>query len=252
MHDGPGIRLTVFLKGCPLRCAWCHNPESQLPCAEEITRTQKLGDTKLQINETLGKAMGAADIVDRALADKPFFDESGGGITISGGEPLLQIDFTTEILRLCKQHAVHTSVDTSGYAEAAHLLKVIPFTDLFLYDLKLMDPLAHNKYTGKGNQLILDNLKKLISMRLRVFIRIPLIQDITDTKENLGAIRQFLSHAGGVERIDLLPYHHTASGKYERLQLPFTHSELEPYRRDRAEQIKFYFSDVAEYVSIGG
>jgi pyruvate formate lyase activating enzyme len=252
VHDGPGIRLTVFLKGCPLRCIWCHNPESQLPCQEETTRIQKLGEIKHEIKETIGREMSATDIVERALADKPFFDESGGGVTISGGEPLMQADFTSEMLRLSKQHAIHTAIDTSGYAEADNLYKVIPFTDLFLYDLKLMDEAAHIKHTGKSNQLILNNLQKIISLRLRVFIRIPLIQDITDTESNLSSIRKFLSEAGGVERIDLLPYHHLATGKYERLQMPFTTLNKQPYSRDHAEKIKSYLSDVAEYVSIGG
>lgn len=252
VHDGPGIRLTVFLKGCPLRCQWCHNPESQMHCPEEFIRVQRVGDINHEVKETMGKYMNAIDVVNRALVDKPFFEESGGGITLSGGEPLMQIEFTTEILQACKQHSLHTVIDTSGYAETKDFQRVIPFTDIFLYDLKLMDPTAHIKFTGKSNQLIHNNLITLLNQKRRVFIRIPLIQDITDTSSNLDAIRQFLDRAGGVERIDLLPYHHTASGKYERLQKPFMNSMPRQYDPNKAEKIRLYFSETADYVSVGG
>ena len=196
--------------------------------------------------------MSVQEVFDQILHDKPFFEESGGGITLSGGEPLAQAEFCLEILRKCRQAGIHTAVDTSGYAPVETIRKFMPLTDLFLFDLKLINPLEHEKHTSCNNRLILENFRLLHASGSRIILRIPLVEGITDTPLNLGQIRQFLSGFSTLERIDLLPYHCIARGKYQKLGLPYSLEQKQNYDIRKACQLRETFSDLARLVTVGG
>ncbi len=251
VHDGPGIRLTVFLKGCPLHCWWCHNPESRSPEPEKAKRVLRMGESCFETTETIGRHMKASEIVGRALADKPFFDESGGGITLSGGEPLMQPEFAAEIMALCKQAGIHTALDTSGYAPLKSVEAISPFTDLYLFDMKVMDAQLHLQFTGKTNQIIIENLKWLSKQNKNIHIRLPLIPEITDTAANLKAIKQLLQSLGNIQRLDLLPGHDLGREKLKRLGLKQPAAKA-AYNRHKAEEIKLFFNEAVPLVTIGG
>lgn len=230
IHDGGGIRTLVFLKGCPLRCPWCHNPEGQRK-APEVMRYAD-GSTK-----TAGRRWSVQELVRTVERDTIFYDESGGGVTVSGGDPLLQPDFLRAFLAACKARELRTAVETSGYAPWPHVERVLPFVDLWLYDLKLMDPERHRRWTGVANRRILDNLQRLNAAGARVIVRVPVVPGVNDDRENLEATARFVAGLGGVEEVHLLPYHRTALSKYERLGLPYalaqtpepTAAEMEGY-----------------------
>lgn len=252
VHDGPGIRATVFFKGCPLRCAWCHNPESQLCQVEQYNKVLKLGQKTLTVQESIGKNWTVKQVMDEIRADIPFFDESHGGVTISGGEPLMQPQFLNALLARCKSNGIHTAVDTCGYAKQEVIEDIAGHTDLFLYDLKLVDKAQHQKYTGVSNEHILSNLELINRLGNRVFVRIPLISGITDTEQNLSAIRQIVCQNKCVERIDILPFHNIAKSKYQRFGKEYTLGDAEAYSTSKAEEIKSFFEGCCNTVSIGG
>lgn len=252
LHDGPGVRTTVFLKGCPLRCLWCHNPESQsfLPdllfhaskcsaclncissCPEQAisqngnsiktnaavcTFCRKcLEACSFQAREIAGKEINCSELIKIISRDLAFYEQSGGGVTFSGGEPLSQSDFLLECLSACKNLDLHTTVDSSGYALEADLLKTSGFTDLFLYDLKVLDDTVHQKVTGVSNALILQNLKVLIEMRKRIFLRVPVIPGVNDQVADWQNLPDFIK-SSTIEQVNLLPYHRIGSGKYASL-----------------------------------
>jgi pyruvate formate lyase activating enzyme len=252
VHDGPGIRLTVFLKGCPLNCFWCHNPESRSPEKQIVKRCQKVGEKNFEVEEVVGYEMHASEILERALADKTFFEESGGGITLSGGEPLMQVGFATEILQLCKQNNIHTALDTSGYASLEALNEINHYTDLFLFDIKLLDDNLHIRHTGKSNRNILKNLYWLLSQNERIILRLPLIPGITDSPANLSAIKELLENNKGFERLDLLPYHNLAEAKHARIGRVAPAIGTKAYTHEKAEEIKQFFMSSVPVISIGG
>lgn len=252
VHDGPGIRTTVFLKGCPLQCHWCHNPESRLMETTTVSRTHKLGEACVELTENIGKLMSVDEVIGRVAADAPFFEESGGGLTISGGEPLMQAAFTKALLEEAQARGIATAVDTSGFAARESVEMVLPHNRLFLYDLKLADSTQHLRYTGKPNALILENLHWLSALGATLIIRIPLVENITDTEENLSGLRAILASLKGVIRIDLLPYHHTARHKYERMSMVYPLKGMNAYDRNKAEHIKSTFLHLAPIVSIDG
>ncbi len=252
VHDGPGIRTTVFLKGCALRCSWCHNPESQRCMVETVRKFRRFGSEVSETTETLGTFLEASAILKRFEADRPFFEESNGGITLSGGEPLLQPAFTLFLLKASKELGIHTAIDTSGYASTEIFKNIIQAADLVLYDLKLADDYQHQHYTGQSNQLILENLRYLKSIQKRFFIRIPLIPDVTDTQKNLEGLYEIIEELKEVERIDLLPFHHLGKTKYERMGKIFDFQQTGPYNSAKSEQIKSFFLPLAKTVSIGG
>lgn len=207
VNDGPGIRTTVFFKGCPLSCWWCHNPES---ISKEIITVN---------GKTFGREYTVEELYDILQRDMIFFDESGGGVTFSGGEPLSQVKFLKEIMIRCNNNGIHTAVDTSGFANQESLKKIIPYTDIFLYDLKIMDPDIHQKYTSVSNSLILKNLEYLVKNEAKIIIRIPLIPDITFESTNLEKMIRFLKNLDFNPEINLLPFHRIAEGKYKRLNI---------------------------------
>lgn len=251
VHDGPGIRQTVFLKGCPLRCLWCHNPESQENIIETMTSKRKLGGQTFMRTEEVGKLMSVEEVMQSIENDIPFFEESGGGVTLSGGEPLMQPEFTSALLKACHKLYIRTAIDTSGFAEPDIIEMVLPYTDLFLYDLKLADNEAHKQYTGVSNRPVLENLKKISGSGKPIFIRIPLIAGITDTEENLSGLKNIIEQTQGICRIDLLPYHAIAKSKYERMGKSCLHQAGNGYDQSKAQEIKAYFKNTVHTVTIG-
>ncbi len=235
--DGPGIRTTVFFKGCNLRCAWCHNPESQSAapqmmfyadkcvgcgkclekCPHDLRSCELCGKCELycpaEARRVCGKKYTADDLLTEILADKLFYDTSGGGVTFSGGECMLYPDFLTELLQKCKEQGVHTAVDTAGHVLFSHFERVLPFTDMFLYDVKSMDTQVHKAYTGVDNTLILDNLARLLARGARVWIRVPVIVGVNDNEGEMRALAAFLEKHGAPEKIELLPYHAMGESK---------------------------------------
>lgn len=239
--DGPGIRTTVFFKGCNLHCTWCHNPESQSPkiqmmffsnkctgcgkckekCPNDLESCELCGKCTLycphDAREICGKEYSSDEILREVLKDKAFYENSGGGVTFSGGECMLQIDFLEEMLKKCKQNGIQTAVDTAGHLPYEYFERIAPYTDLFLYDVKCFNSERHKQHTGVGNELIMDNLKKLLNAKKRVWIRIPTIPTVNDSEGEMKAIRAFLDACGTPEKIELLPYHAMGEHKYAAL-----------------------------------
>lgn len=220
VHDGPGIRTTVFLKGCPLDCWWCHNPESRKSEPEEVLYMRMLGDTEIESKKIYGKSMPVSLVMDEILKDKLFFEESGGGVTFSGGEPLNQVSGLKELLEKCKKQGLHTAVDTSGHAQWLSFDKILPYTDLFLYDLKLIDTNKHEKFAGVKNELIIGNLQKLLEENADVELRIPVVPGINDGTEEVEQLKSFLQNIlKKVPKIHLLSYHNIGDNKYLKLKV---------------------------------
>lgn len=253
IHDGPGIRTTVFFKGCPLRCSWCHNPESWDPRPELMVRpvrcvrcgrcvevcpnqANELQENRIERDpgrcrvcgacieacpadgrEIVGREITAGQVLRDIEKDAVFYDQSGGGVTFSGGEPLLQPDFLTALLTLCKSRGFHTAVDTSCYAGAEIISQIADLADLFLCDLKHMDPEKHREFTGQDNVLILDNLRLIGGLAREMIIRIPIIPGFNDRAEDIESIGTFIKSLKIVKQIDLLPYNSGGTAKAERL-----------------------------------
>jgi pyruvate formate lyase activating enzyme len=288
LHDGPGIRTTIFFKGCGLRCWWCHNPESQQTRPELLLRPElcircgaclaecphgairRNGDgfatdralcercgacvaaCTADAREMVGREMTVEQVMDEVLRDTIFYDESGGGVTFSGGEPLLQGDFLLDLLRACKAHDLHTIVDTCGFASPETLDRVSPYVDLFLYDVKLMDDRRHREVTGVSNTLILDNLRRLAEHDQPVVLRVPIIPHINDDEDNLRQIGALVRCLPNVERVDILAYHTLGMDKYERLNRPNPMPETAEPSEDEMMGIKRLLETFGLNVTIGG
>ena len=280
IHDGPGIRTTVFLKGCPLSCIWCHNPESQafepqlmvykkrcIGCGKcvEVCKYNALSDSSKCIScgsctdvcfsrarELAGKLMTAEEVMAHIDKDSIFYDESGGGVTFSGGEPLSQPQFLLELLKQCKKREYHTVLDTSGYGTAETVKAASAMTDLFLYDLKLVNEEKHLKYTGVSNKLILENLKLISRLGNRIYIRIPLIPGINDDEENIRETAEIVQGTPGVEQVYLLPYHNIAADKYSRLGKRNSSEEIPIPSEEHVNTVAEKFFKYGIKVKIGG
>jgi pyruvate formate lyase activating enzyme len=289
VQDGPGIRTTVFLKGCPLRCAWCHSPESQqfyaqlswmsMKCVgvakcgkcldacpkkaispgriarhavtqEEIrhihidrSKCDNCGDCAVPcVYKALyicGADYTVEELLTRLCKDIPFYEQSGGGVTVSGGEPLSQPEFLLQLLKGLKERGIHTALDTTGYAQFEIIERVLPYTDLFLYDLKHMDSGQHKAVTGVRNELILENANKIAQAGGKMQIRVPVIPDFNDSEENIRGIGIFCKSLGSVVTvIQLLPYHNLGVMKYHRIDDSRVVLEAEPPSDDKIRFLK--------------
>ncbi len=255
VHDGPGIRTTVFLKGCPLDCIWCHNPESKKLEPETTTKITRNKVLKLSYSETkdvVGREVTDDEIFNEILKDRMFYEQSGGGVTFSGGEPLMQPKFLKSLLLKCKEHDIHTAVDTSGYASKEVLDSIAPFTDLFLFDLKLIDEEDHKKYTGVSNKLILRNLIYLSEAAGKIRIRIPLIPNITDSESNLNQIAGFLSKLKNISNVDLLPYNELSESKNKKFCSKVQLESLKIQSDESLTKIKKTFEPLGVEITIRG
>ncbi|MGD9079201.1 MAG: glycyl-radical enzyme activating protein [Desulfobacterales bacterium] len=288
IHDGPGIRSTVFFKGCPLACRWCHNPEgltvaSQriyhqkrcIGCGECIQICPQKGLTQTAAGvvsnpakcnlcqtcadhcpseavEFVGRKVTVEEVIAEIEKDIAFYDESGGGITLSGGEPLMQPEFLLALLEACAELDLHRTLDTTGYSDRELLLQVAQKTDLFLYDLKLMDAVKHQAFTGVSNERILNNLKLLAKNGARIQVRVPIIPGINDDADNIDCTAAFVADLPGVEQIAILPFHNSARGKYGRLGMECLSSDIESPGDEHMKIIAGRLEKSGLKVKIGG
>ena len=286
IHDGPGIRTTVFLKGCPLSCEWCHNPESQRARPEILYYEERctlceacvsackqgalevVGD-RLQLDQSLcigcgdcvpvcpngareltGRQMNVEQVVSEIVKDTLFYEESGGGVSFSGGEPLMQADFVRAVAARCVELDIHTALDTSGFAPEAELMKVADVIDLFLYDIKTLDDAAHIAYTGVSNRSILRNLRNIDEMGKQIWIRYPLVPGVNDVERSLMDLIALVTSLKSVERVNVLPYHRAGAGKYARLGREYNFSRTE---EPSGEEAASYIAERIDLpVRIGG
>ncbi|MHA1719201.1 MAG: glycyl-radical enzyme activating protein [Promethearchaeota archaeon] len=251
IHDGPGIRTTIFLKGCPLNCWWCHNPESQNFNPEKYS-ISKLDQHKSENEDFIGKKMSVIDIFKEIEKDLLFYDESGGGVTFSGGEPLGQPEFLLELLKICKKNEINTILDTTGHTDSKILDKIKPYVDLFLYDLKFVDNEKHEKYTGVSNYQIINNLTRLSKEGSNIIIRIPIIPGINDDEDEISKMNIFISGLTNIQRIDLLPFHKIGKDKYQKLNMVYRMENTDEPSEDLMEKIKIKFESTGIPVKIGG
>ena len=271
VHDGDGIRTTVFFKGCPLKCVWCHNPEGICSkpelalyqhkctlCGECVkvcpSGAHTICDGVHKFNSDLctacglceekcfsdalrlyGKEMTLQEVFDAVLEDREFYEASGGGVTLSGGECLIHADFCRELLMALKKEGIHTAVDTSGFASKEALNKVIPYTDIFLYDIKAIDEEIHKKCTGHSNKMILENIRYLDQKGKAIEVRIPYVPGYNDRE--IDKITDFLKGIENLKKVRVLPYHNFAGSKYEALGMENTLPEELP-EREMVEEIE--------------
>jgi pyruvate formate lyase activating enzyme len=252
LHDGPGIRTTVFFKGCPLQCMWCHNPESCLTKPETIVKKQTLDNQSFCTREIVGKRMSVDEVMQVINKEAVFYDESAGGVTLSGGEPLMQSCFAVKILKACKESGYHTAIDTSGYAKWESLFETAEYCDLFLYDLKHYDSARHKESTGVPNHLILKNLEKLIKLKRAIRVRIPVVPKINNSPDDFEAFIELLKKLNFKGQVDLLPFHNLANAKYQKFQ---KENKLSGQKNMNAEELlpaKEMFENNGFQVKIGG
>jgi pyruvate formate lyase activating enzyme len=262
IHDGPGIRTTVFLKGCPLRCFWCHNPETLRPqleieffpdrcigCGECIRRcpegAQTVEDGRRVYRRELCQLCGrcvetcyaealmmagrwwtAEELLEELLRDRPFYDQSAGGVTLSGGEPLLQPYFSARVLQLCKEAGLHTAIETAALGQWERLADLLRWTDLVMVDIKIIDDMAHRAATGVSNRPILANVQRMAEQAAALIVRTPVVPTVNDTAEAIGAIAAFVAGLPGVQYYELMPFHKLAAGKYRSLGLEYRAADL--------------------------
>lgn len=289
-RDGPGIRTTVFFKGCPLKCLWCHNPESQSPHKELLLRpnlcigcltcvsacpegavsfidgnihTDRLkcricgahfacvDACTAEAREVVGREMTAAEVMAEIRKDRAFYDESGGGVTFSGGEPLMQPDFLLDLLKACKAEGISTIVDTSGYATWSVLEQIHPSVDLFLYDLKAVDDAVHERCTGVSNALILANLRRLSELGHPIVIRMPLIPGINDREEDIRLASELIASLPHLDGIELMGYHLIGVEKYRRLGRAYSLNDLTPPTTEHIQNIAEILKSPSIPISVG-
>ncbi|WP_308894967.1 glycyl-radical enzyme activating protein [Candidatus Desulfosporosinus nitrosoreducens] len=288
IHDGPGIRTAVFFKGCPLNCQWCHNPESQrydqelfywpdrcIGCGQCLANCPngaiRTLSGKLEFRRDLCKVCGAcckvchagarslvakrmsvSEVMAEVEKDLIFYDESGGGVTFTGGEAMMQPAFLAELLKACRKKEIHTAVETCGFVKPEILQTISAEADLFLYDLKLMDSQKHQAYTGAANDLVLANLRWLAERQAEVLVRVPVIPGCNDDQENLHQLGEFLTSLPRVKELHLLPYHRAGVDKYKRLGREYLLPEVQAPENEQMERIKETLEEYGLKVKIGG
>ena len=275
VNDGPGIRTTVFMKGCPLRCLWCHNPESNSAkkeifydarkcvmcgaCVQICSNNCHILDGTHTYNrescikcgkcaeacmpsalEAVGEEKTVSEVIAEVMKDKAFYDNSGGGITLSGGEPMMQFDFTCELLKASKENGLHTCIETCGYAKPEQYKKIADMVDIFLFDYKETDSALHKEYTGVDNKLILENLRMLDDLGSNIILRCPIIPTMNDRDEHLCGIADMANSLKNVSEINIEPYHPLGSGKSDMLGKNYALKDLKfPEDKTIEEWIKF-------------
>lgn len=229
VHDGPGIRTIVFLKGCVLRCKWCCNPESQNFAIEEMTLG---GKTK-----TVGRDVTVGEVMETVKRDMPYYRRSGGGITLSGGESLCQPDFAVALLRASKEYSINTAMESTGFAKYDVIKQYLPYLDLYLMDIKHMNSKKHEQFTSRPNELILENAKKIAENAKELIIRVPVIPTFNDTEAEILDIAKFARSLPNVHELHLLPYHRLGQDKYKGLGRRYELSELVPPADEKMQRL---------------
>ena len=243
IHDGPGIRTTGFLKGCRLHCRWCHNPESQAVGTVSMKQVRKLGDREFEEIRKVGYGISVDELVEEIAKDAVFFEESGGGVTFSGGEPLLQPVFLLECLKACKARRIHTCIDTAGVASGAYLEEICRYTDLFLYDVKTADPQKFEAYISKGFREACEHLRKIAGQGAGVIVRIPVIPGFNDDKKSVQETIRFLQTMPVLKEVNLLPFHRTGADKYKRLGMDWEMGDLPGLKEEDLKDIREMFRE---------
>ncbi|MDE6949326.1 MAG: glycyl-radical enzyme activating protein [Lachnospiraceae bacterium] len=231
IHDGIGVRTIVFLKGCALRCRWCCNPESQ---EYDIQRMTVNGKSK-----TIGRDVTVKEVMDIVKRDMPYYGRSGGGLTLSGGESLLQPEFAVELLKASKEMGINTAMESMGYAKFDTIMKFLPYLDTYLMDIKHMNPAKHREFTGKENTLMLENAMKIAESRMcELIIRVPVVPGFNDTEREILEIAAYAASLPGVSELHLLPYHKYGQGKYEGLGRPYPMGDAPMIPEEKMEKWK--------------
>lgn len=243
IHDGPGIRTIVFFKGCFMHCAWCCNPESQRYEIETLVENGK--------EKQVGRDVTVEEIMPEILADIPFYRRSGGGVTLSGGEFLTQPEFAAELLAACKDEGLHTAVESTANAPLASIERVLPYIDLYLLDIKHADSAKHKRFTGAGNERILENARHIAKSGTELIVRTPVIPGFNDTPEEIRAISR-IALSLGVKEHHLLPYHRLGQGKYEGLGRKYSLDGVEPPSREKMEFLLSCAEESGLQCRIGG
>lgn len=244
VHDGPGIRTIVFLKGCVLRCKWCCNPESQ---SAEIEQMEVGGKVK-----TIGKDVTVAEVIAEVKKDRNYYRRSGGGLTLSGGESLVQADFAAALLRAAKENGINTALESTGCAPYSQIEKLLPYLDTYLMDIKHINGAKHKEFTGADNKLILENAMKIAKAAKQLVIRVPVIPTFNDTEEEILDIAKFASALPGVTRIHLLPYHRLGKDKYKGLGREYLMGDAQLIPSEKMQKFKKIAESTGLLCTIGG
>lgn len=245
VHDGKGIRTIVFLKGCPLRCKWCCNPESQTYAVQEMTLGGKV--------KTVGRDVTVGEVMEEVERDRVYYKRSGGGLTLSGGESLTQPDFATALLRAAKESGINTAMESTGFADFSVIERFLPYLDVYLMDIKHINREKHKEFTTQYNDLILENARKIAeSGKVRLIIRTPVIPTFNATEEEIGEIARFASSLKGVEEMHILPYHRIGMDKYSGLGREYLLKDIEPPSKELMDRLLRVVEAVGLRGQIGG
>ncbi len=244
IHDGGGIRTIVFLKGCPLRCKWCCNPEGQHYNVEKMTLGGK--------EKIVGQDVTVGEIIDIVERDRIYYRRSGGGLTLSGGESLTQPDFAVALLKTAKERGINTAMESTGFADFSVISRYLPYLDLYLMDIKHMNSAKHKEFTSQPNELILENAKKITDAGARLIVRTPVIPTFNATKEEIGEIAKFASSLKGVTQMHILPYHRIGTDKYKGLGRDYSLTEIEPPSKELMNELLEVVNSYGLKGQIGG